>query len=158
MAAAAALLVCGQALAQFPAVAPTPTQIRPAVDEAYAKLMASPRVQQVLDGIKADHARSIEDLRLLTEIEAPPFKEQKRAEAFLGRMKALGLPDAYMDAEGNVIGLRKGSGDGPRLVISAHLDTVFPSGTDVKVKERDGRLHAPASLTIRAVWPCCCRG
>lgn len=142
-AAAAALLVCGQALAQFPAVAPTPTQIRPAVDEAYTKLMASPRVQQVLDGIKADHARSIEDLRLLTEIEAPPFKEQKRAEAFLGRMKALGLPDAYVDAEGNVIGMRKGSGDGPKLVISAHLDTVFPSGTDVKVKERDGRLHAP---------------
>ena len=113
MAAAAALLVCGEALAQFPAVASTPTQIRPAVDEAFTKLMASPRVQQVLDGIKADHARSVEDLRLLTEIEAPPFKEQKRAEAFLGRMKALGLPDAYIDAEGNVIGMRKAAATGP---------------------------------------------
>ena len=59
--------------------------------------------------MKADHERSIEDLRMLTEIEAPPFKEQKRAEAFLARMKALGLADAKIDAEGNVVGLRKGT-------------------------------------------------
>jgi acetylornithine deacetylase/succinyl-diaminopimelate desuccinylase-like protein len=80
---------------------------------------------------------------MLTEIEAPPFKEQRRAEAFLARLKALGLGSAAIDAEGNVVGVRKGSGNGPKLVITAHLDTVFPSGTDVKVKERDGRLHAP---------------
>jgi acetylornithine deacetylase/succinyl-diaminopimelate desuccinylase-like protein len=55
----------------------------------------------------------------------------------------LGLTDARIDAEGNVIGVRKGSGNGPTLLISAHLDTVFPAGTDVKVKEHDGKLHAP---------------
>ena len=80
---------------------------------------------------------------MLTEIEAPPFKEQKRAEAFLARLQALGLTNAAIDAEGNVVGVRKGTGNGPKLVISAHLDTVFPSGTDVKVKERDGKLYAP---------------
>ena len=80
---------------------------------------------------------------MLTEIEAPPFKEQKRAEAFLARLQALGLTNAAIDAEGNVVGIRKGTGNGPKLVISAHLDTVFPSGTDVKVKERDGKLYAP---------------
>ena len=51
-------------------------------------------MMRVLEGVKADHARSVEDLRLLTEIEAPPFKEQKRAEAFLARMRAVGLSDA----------------------------------------------------------------
>lgn len=132
------------AWAQAPnAVAPTPQQLAPAVDQAYRQLMAAPAVAQLLEAVKADHARSIEDLKLLTEIEAPPFKEQRRAEAFLARMKALGLADAHIDAEGNAVGLRKGSGKGPKLVVSAHLDTVFPSGTDVKVKERDGRLYAP---------------
>lgn len=136
-----ATLLAGTAHAQ--AVAPTPTQLRPAVDQAYTQLLAAPQIQKLLEAVKADHERSIGDLKMLTEIEAPPFKEQKRAEAFLGRMKALGLTSAAIDAEGNVVGVRKGTGQGPKLVISAHMDTVFPAGTDVKVKERDGRLYAP---------------
>jgi len=146
LAMAVALLAASAAQAQsFNAVAPTPAQVRPAVDQAYTQLMASPAIAALLDAVKADHARSVEDLKMLTEIEAPPFKEQKRAEAYLARMKALGLADARIDAEGNVVGLRKGTGNGngPKLLISAHLDTVFPAGTDVKVKERDGKLYAP---------------
>lgn len=121
--------------------------VRPEVDRAYVRLLGSPAVADLLAAVKADHARATDDLRLLTEIEAPPFKEQARAEAFLARMKAVGLSDAYIDGEGNVIGLRKGAGSsrgrGPKLLVSAHLDTVFPAGTDVKVKEHDGRLYAP---------------
>ncbi len=139
----AALCAMASAQAQTSAVAPTPSQVRPAVDQAYAQLLAAPAVNALLDAVKADHERSLDDLKMLTEIEAPPFKEQKRAEAFLARLKALGLADATIDAEGNVIGVRKGTGNGPKLLISAHLDTVFPAGTDVTVKERDGKLHAP---------------
>jgi len=142
----------------FPPVAPTPAQVRPAVDQAITQLMAAPKVQKVLEAVKADHARTVDDLKMLTEIEAPPFKEQKRAEAFLARMKAFGLADARIDAEGNVVGLRKGSGAGPKLVVTAHLDTVFPAGTDVKVKEREGKLYAPGisddtrALTVLLSW------
>ncbi|MDQ8000303.1 MAG: M20/M25/M40 family metallo-hydrolase [Pseudomonadota bacterium] len=145
LALAVAVLCTGAAHAQtFSAVAPTPAQVRPAVDQAYTQLLSAPQVQQLLEAVKADHERSVEDLRMLTEIEAPPFKEHKRAEAFLARMKALGLADARIDAEGNVVGLRKGTGHGPKLLISAHLDTVFPAGTDVKVKDLgNGRLAAP---------------
>lgn len=143
MALAGGALLGPAALAQGLAVAPTPTTLRPAVDQAYSRLLAAPQILTLLDAVKADHARSIEDLRLLTEIEAPPFKEQKRAEAFLARLQALGLTHAAIDAEGNVVGVRKGTGKGPKLVVSAHLDTVFPAGTDVTVKERDGKLHAP---------------
>ncbi|WP_395347996.1 M20/M25/M40 family metallo-hydrolase [Variovorax sp. UC122_21] len=138
----ALLCAAGAAFAQGGAIA-NPPQVRPEVDKAYTQLMAAPAVQKLLEAVKADHERSVEDLKLLTEIEAPPFKEQKRAEAFLARMKALGLADAKIDAEGNVVGLRKGTGNGPKLLVSAHLDTVFPAGTDVKVKERDGKLYAP---------------
>jgi acetylornithine deacetylase/succinyl-diaminopimelate desuccinylase-like protein len=135
--------VCGTEAARAQAVAATPEQVRPTVDQAITQLLAAPKVQTLLDAVKGDHERSIEDLKMLTEIEAPPFKEQKRAESFLARMKALGLADAKIDAEGNVVGLRKGTGGGPKLLVTAHLDTVFPAGTDVKVKEHDGKLHAP---------------
>jgi acetylornithine deacetylase/succinyl-diaminopimelate desuccinylase-like protein len=43
----------------------------------------------------------------------------------------------------NVIGIRRGNGKGPKLVVSAHLDTVLPEGTDVKVREKNGRYYAP---------------
>ena len=125
------------------AAAPTPSQVKPIVDQTFTQLMAAPAVQKLLDAVRADHERATDDLRVLTEIEAPPFKEHKRAEAFLQRMKALGLTDAKIDDEGNVVGLRKGSGNGPKLLVSAHLDTVFPAGTDVRIKERDGKLYAP---------------
>lgn len=135
----AAALVCGAANAQ-PLQAPP---IEPAVEQAMARLLAAPTVQRAMDGVKADHERSLQDLKLLTEIPAPPFKEKARAEAFLARMKAVGLTDARIDAEGNVIGIRRGSGNGPKLLVSAHLDTVFPEGTDVTIKVQDGKWHAP---------------
>ena len=58
-------------------------------------------------------------------------------------MRELGLRDAAIDGEGNVVATRKGAQGKPRLVVSAHLDTVFPEGTDVTVRERDGVFLAP---------------
>lgn len=136
----------------MPTVAPTPTQVDAAVDQAYARLLAAPQVRQLLDAVQADHGRTVAEMRELVEIEAPPFKEQARAQAVLARLQALGYADAKIDAEGNVVALRRGSGGGPKLLVSAHIDTVFPAGTDVKVKERDGRLHAPGiSDNVRGV-------
>jgi len=134
-----ALLVAGIAHAQTRAPAPP----SPEVDAAYTRLLAAPLMQKLLADVKADDARTLAELRLITEIEAPPFKEKERGEYILSRFKALGLSDATMDAEGNVTALRKGIGKGPTLLVSAHLDTVFPPGTDVKIKEKDGRWYAP---------------
>jgi acetylornithine deacetylase/succinyl-diaminopimelate desuccinylase-like protein len=134
-----------------------PPAIEPAVDQSMARLIAAPIVQRALDAVKADHERTLADLKLLTEIPAPPFKEKARAEAFLARAKAVGL-DARIDSEGNVIGIRKGTGNGPKLLVSAHLDTVFPEGTDVTIKVQDGKWHAPGiaddtrGLTVLLSW------
>jgi tripeptide aminopeptidase len=128
---------------EMSSVAEPPAQISPAIDKAFTALMAAPTIVKLLDSVKADHDRTVADMRMLTEIEAPPFQEQKKAEAFLVRMKEVGIVDAAIDAEGNVVGRRKGSGNGPTLLISAHLDTVFPAGTDVKIKEHDGKFFAP---------------
>jgi acetylornithine deacetylase/succinyl-diaminopimelate desuccinylase-like protein len=48
-----------------------------------------------------------------------------------------------MDTEGNVCGLLPGTGKGPKLLLTAHLDTVFPEGTDTTVREKDGKLYGP---------------
>jgi acetylornithine deacetylase/succinyl-diaminopimelate desuccinylase-like protein len=118
-------------------------QIAPAVEAAYTAILAHPKVIKTLDDIKADDEHALAEQKRITEIPAPPYKEKVRAEYFLKRFQELGFKDAAIDAEGNVIGLRKGSGGGPRLVVSAHLDTVFPEGTDVTVKEKDGAILAP---------------
>src|SRR5690606_36883340 len=76
-------------------------------------------------------------------IPAPPFKERARAEAYLGMLRDAGLRDVEMDPEGNVMGVRPGTGRGGMLAVLAHLDTVFPEGTDVRVRREGDRLFAP---------------
>ena len=95
-------------------------------------ILANAKIVKTLDDIKADDERTFAEQKRITEIPAPPFKEKVRAEYYQKRMQELGLKDAAIDGEGNVIALRKGSGGGrPRLVVSAHLETVFTEGTDV---------------------------
>lgn len=107
-------------------------------------ILANPKIVKALDDIKADDERAFAEQKRITEIPAPPFKEKIRAEYYQKRMQELGFKDAAIDGEGNVIALRKGTGGGrPRLVVSAHLDTVFPEGTDVTVKEKHGAIVAP---------------
>src|SRR5690606_27032794 len=71
-----------------------------------------------------------------------PFKEQARAEEFRKRLVALGYPEARIDAVGNVIA-QIGRGNGPRVMLAGHLDTVFPEGTDVKTTRTDDRIAGP---------------
>jgi acetylornithine deacetylase/succinyl-diaminopimelate desuccinylase-like protein len=92
--------------------------------------------------IESDQERFVRELIALTEIPAPPLKEQARAAAFATLLRQAGLPDVETDPEGNVMALRKGSGRG-LLVVNAHLDTVFPEGTNVKVTRQGTRLSAP---------------
>src|SRR6478609_3296944 len=107
-------------------------------------ILTHPKIVKTLDDIKADDDRAFAEQKRITEIPAPPFKEKIRAEYYQKRMQELGFKDAPIDSEGNVIALRKGTGGGrPKLVVSAHLDTVFPEGTDVTVKEKDGVILAP---------------
>jgi tripeptide aminopeptidase len=116
-----------------------------APDAAVRGLVDGPKFKQAVAFIQADQDRFVRELIALTEIPAPPFKEQARAKAFLEMLRQLGLSDVEMDAEGNVMGLRRGTAaaGGPVLVVNAHLDTVFPEGTDVKVKRQGTRLSAP---------------
>lgn len=109
----------------------------------YRLLLADPVITKGLAFIKGDQEKTLADQVALCEIPAPPFQEQKRAADFMERLQALGLKDIYLDQVGNVLGIRPGTGNGPKLVVAAHLDTVFPAGTDTSVKKRGGKLYAP---------------
>jgi tripeptide aminopeptidase len=123
-------------------------QAAPKADHAgtVRKLVASPAFKAAAAKLDADFDRTVADIVTLTEIPAPPFKEATRAKAYMEMLKAHGLSDVTMDAEGNVMGVRAGTatkGKGPFVVIAAHLDTVFPEGTDTKVKREGTKLSAP---------------
>jgi tripeptide aminopeptidase len=79
----------------------------------------------------------------LTEIKAPPFKEARRAKVFADYFKTLGMDSVWIDTEGNVLGLLQGSEGNRTVALDAHLDTVFPEGTEVKVRIENDTLYAP---------------
>jgi tripeptide aminopeptidase len=108
------------------------------------RLTASAPFRAAIAQLARDHDRTVSDTIALTEIPAPPFKEAARAKAYMEMLRAHGLSDVEMDAEGNVMGLRRGTGPagGPVVVVAAHLDTVFPDG-EIKVRREGLRLHAP---------------
>lgn len=106
-------------------------------------LMRDAAVAKALAWVDAHAARVVEEAIRICEIAAPTFDEGERAKYVRGRFEALGLKDVTIDAAGNVRGWRPGTGAGPGLAMAAHLDTVFPRETDVKVKREGGRLLAP---------------
>jgi acetylornithine deacetylase/succinyl-diaminopimelate desuccinylase-like protein len=115
----------------------------PAQTPAVHAFMATPSFQTASTFIQGDQDRFVRELITLTEIPSPPFKERARADAYLAMLRDAGLSDVEMDPEGNVMGLRKGKGAAPLLAVVAHMDTVFPEGTDVTVKREGTRLAAP---------------
>lgn len=123
-----------------------------------ARIVASPAFKTAVATLDAEHDRTVADIIALTEIPAPPFKEEARGKAYLAMLRAHGLTQVETDAEGNVMGLRKGSEPGPLVVVSAHLDTVFPEGTNVKVRREGTKLYAPGvaddtrNLAVLLAW------
>lgn len=83
-----------------------------------------------------------EQIRLCS-IPAPPFGETERASYLRSKFIECGLQEAHLDAEGNCVALRRGRKLNPLVVVSAHLDTVFPAGTDCTVRREQGKLFAP---------------
>ena len=112
-------------------------------DAAVRRVADDLKFKAAMAALDKDHDRLVAEIIQLTEIPAPPFKEDARGAAYLEMLRAAGLSNVERDAEGNVMGLRRGTGGGPLIAIAAHLDTVFPEGTDVKVKRDGTRLAAP---------------
>ena len=135
-------LLCNHLTAQEEFGAKTAAIEKRYQDEMKA-LMQQPLIKSAFQAIMDLEPETEKDLITLTEIPAPPYKEQKRAARFQDMMRAAGIDSIWADAAGNVIGLRRGRSGKKLVVLEGHLDTVFPEGTDVTVKRRGDTLAAP---------------
>lgn len=102
---------------------------------------------QLLKQLEAYYSEHLEDMVqeniAVCEVAAPSFQEHKRAEYVANRWRQLGLTDVFIDETPNVYADIQGQADGPTILVAAHLDTVFPIETDVRVRREGHELHAP---------------
>jgi acetylornithine deacetylase/succinyl-diaminopimelate desuccinylase-like protein len=138
-----ALFVSSLWIALFSLVSPVAVLAQQDASTVGARLLQQTAIKSALDTIRAAEPQTIEDQIKLCEVEAPPFKETKRAQLYAQMFRDIGLQNVRIDKEGNVLGERRGTQPRPHLVFSAHLDTVFPEGTNVTVKREGTMLHAP---------------
>ncbi|MCC6163705.1 MAG: M20/M25/M40 family metallo-hydrolase [Acidobacteria bacterium] len=108
-----------------------------------SRLMQVPAVAAATQAADRLEPWVVEQQIALCEVEAPPFREEARGKVYRDAFTKLGLSRVRVDAVGNVIGERPGSANGPHVVISAHLDTVFPPGTPVHVSRKGNVLLGP---------------
>jgi acetylornithine deacetylase/succinyl-diaminopimelate desuccinylase-like protein len=120
-------------------------------------IVNSPFVQDLFSFVERNEKNIIEEWWRLTEIPAPSGSEGKRALYMKDRFESLGLDKTYIDEAGNVIGIWLGTEGGKKVVLSAHMDTVFQGVWDIRVVREGNVLKAPgigddtASL-INLLW------
>jgi tripeptide aminopeptidase len=108
-----------------------------------AELNADPTVRAAMEAARQNEPRTLDLQARLCEIPAPPLQEAVRGQELKRLFQELGLRDVRVDAAGNVIGVRAGKAPRPNLVVAAHLDTVFPADTNVKVTRTGEILKGP---------------
>ncbi len=113
------------------------------VATTFNQMINNQKIKAALDFIETDQLQTKQDQIDLVQLEAPTGHEEKRAEAFAKRFEELGLENVHIDGGGNVVGLRRGSKRGLKVLVEGHLDTVFPFGSVKEVEEKDGFLYAP---------------
>jgi acetylornithine deacetylase/succinyl-diaminopimelate desuccinylase-like protein len=107
------------------------------------ELLREAAVIQAFADIEAYHEDLVQLIIRLCEIASPTFQEGPRASAVAEELRALGLQEVQVDEVNNVTGILPGREPGPTFLLDAHTDTVFPAGTDVRVRREDGKLRAP---------------
>lgn len=119
------------------------TNINKKYTKEVQKTIVNKLVQRSFEIIEALEPTTLQDLITLTEIPAPPFGESKRAEAYKNLLTKAGADKVWIDSVGNVLALRKGIKGERTIALDAHIDTVFPIETDVKVRKNGDTLFAP---------------
>jgi acetylornithine deacetylase/succinyl-diaminopimelate desuccinylase-like protein len=106
-------------------------------------LLKSPEIRAAFAAIERNEPRMIDLQVKVCEIPAPPYHEDARGKELERLFNEAGLKDVRIDKAGNVIGIRPGKAAHPNLVFAAHLDTVFPEGTNVHVTREGTLLKGP---------------
>src|SRR5579871_3927452 len=114
----------------------------PSVQEEVARLSASPEVRSAFNWFRAQEPQLAQWQLEMARIPAPPFGEGARAAWLADRFRELALDDVRVDDVGNVFGVHPGYGK-RYISLSAHIDTVFPAGTPLNVRQQGTRLYGP---------------
>jgi acetylornithine deacetylase/succinyl-diaminopimelate desuccinylase-like protein len=112
-------------------------------EQLVSDLLSDERVRRAFEFFETRAGEITEEHAVLCAIPSPPFGEEARAEYLAARLRQCGLAEAHIDAEGNCVALRRGKSLRPLAVVSAHLDTVFPAGTNFTVRREGSRMLAP---------------
>src|SRR5712691_12661309 len=108
-----------------------------------SRLPDDARVRAAIDWFSPNISWINDQQARITEIPAPPFQEAQRAAAVKELFAEAGLVSVQIDKAGNVIAELRGVSEKEIVIVAAHLDTVFPAGTDVKVHREGSRMTAP---------------
>jgi len=118
----------------LPEAVPTPQQ-------EIARLAVLPELRSASAWFRGQETQLANWQLEMARIPAPPFGEAARAEWLKKRFRDVALADVHIDEVGNVFGVR-GTGSG-FVSLSAHIDTVFPAGTPLNVRQQGTRLYGP---------------
>lgn len=100
-------------------------------------------IQKALEFLQEDDENTLQEQLELCKIPAPSHQEEEKAECVRKKMQAIGLDEVHMDAVGNVFGTIKGCGEGPKVLLAAHTDTVFPMKTELTIRKESGSYCCP---------------
>lgn len=107
------------------------------------RLLSVPEVKKALDFIRQDDENTLAEQLEMCRIPAYSHQEREKAQYCLKKFQEIGLCDVHMDEVYNVFGTIPGGGEGPRLMLAAHTDTVFPMDTDLTVRKEGDRYYCP---------------
>ncbi len=110
--------------------------------EDVARIAGLASVRSALGWLRSQEPQFAQWQLEASRIPAPPFGEAARGEWLSAQFRDLGLEDVHIDEVGNVLGLSSGLG-GQYVTLSAHIDTVFPAGTPLNVRQQGSRLYGP---------------
>ena len=129
-------------LAACTTTAPKPPTSAIPLEEMRALIQRSDLVR-ANEAVDKDRDAIVAEWRAVTEIPAPSGHEEKRAAYIEEQLRTYGLADVHRDAVGNVMGTRRGTGGGKRVVLDAHMDTVFAMDTNLTTRIENGKIYAP---------------
>src|SRR5438309_837974 len=118
------------------------SEVLPALQQEIARLAGLPEIRHAFAWRRLQEAQFAAWQLEMARIAAPPFGERARGEWLAQKFIDLGLEDVHCDDVGNVFGISPGRGK-DYVAISAHIDTVFPAGTPLNIRQQGARLYGP---------------
>jgi len=117
-------------------------EVSPAIQQEVARLAAAPEVRSAYNWFRSQEPQLAHWQVEMARIAAPPFGESARGSWLAERFREIGLDDVHTDDIGNVFGVHPGFGK-RFIALSAHIDTVFPAGTPLNIRQQGSRLYGP---------------